>query len=62
MYIIQISQQSWLKGIWRGWLTSCNSPSGAMVYRNLSKAEKAVEYYSRFFPEFKFVVQPLSQR
>ncbi len=60
MYIIQVNQQSWLKGIWRGWLASCNYPSEALVYQTLSKAERAVNYYSKLFPSFKFTARPLS--
>lgn len=59
MYIIQVNQQSWLKGIWRGWLACCNSPSEALVYKTLSTAERAVNYYSQLFPSFKFAALPL---
>lgn len=59
MYVIQTDRKSWVKGIWRGWLITCNSPTQALIYGNFSRAEQAVEYYSKIAPGFEFVVEPL---
>lgn len=61
MFVIQADQQSWVRGIWRGWLATCNSPLNALIYRDLSKAKKAVEFYSQIAPESTFIVQALPQ-
>ena len=59
MYVIQTDQQSWVQGIWRGWLTTCSSPAGALIYQDLSKAEAAAEYYGKLAPDFKFFIRSL---
>ncbi|HEY9881173.1 MAG TPA: hypothetical protein V6D29_22135 [Leptolyngbyaceae cyanobacterium] len=59
MYIIQVDRTFWLKGIWRGWLAFCDAPSGALVYRTLSKAKSSLEYYNKVFPEVNFIIQSL---
>jgi hypothetical protein len=60
MYVIQVDQQSWLRGIWQGWLTTCHAPTGALIYRTLENAENAIDYYSAIAPASKFTVQSLS--
>jgi hypothetical protein len=62
MYVIQTDQQSWVQGIWRGWLTTCSSPAGALIYQDLSKAEAAAEYYGKLASNFKFFIRPLMQQ
>ncbi len=60
MYVIQLNQsnqQSWLRGVHQGWLTSCDTPSEALHYQTLSEAEKEAGYYSEMFPEVKLTVQ-----
>lgn len=62
MYVIQIDQsdqQSWLKGVYQGWLTSCDSPSEALHYQTLSEAENELGDYSEMFPAVKLTVKPL---
>jgi len=58
MYIIQVNEQNWLIGLWRGWLTLSLHPSGALVYRSLTAAEKAVSYYSKVAPGRDYAVTP----
>jgi hypothetical protein len=58
MYVIEMNQGRWLKGIWRGWLTLCGSRSGALIYQTLSKAEKARDFYKKLVPEARFTVRP----
>ncbi|XHX79251.1 MAG: hypothetical protein RBJ76_04770 [Stenomitos frigidus ULC029] len=57
MYIIQVNEQDWLVGLWRGWLTLSLHPSGALVYRSLVAAENAVSYYSEVAPGRDFAVK-----
>ncbi len=59
MYVIQVNEQDWLVGIWRGWLTLSLCPSNALVYRTLSAAESAVNYYSEVAPGREYTVQPI---
>lgn len=60
MYVIQVNEQDWLVGLWRGWLTLSLHPSGALVYRSLSAAEKAVSYYNEVAPGRDYAVKPAS--
>ncbi|MBD3886721.1 hypothetical protein IFO70_34265 [Phormidium tenue FACHB-886] len=65
MYVIQLNQpdqRSWLKGVYQGWLTSCNTPSEALHYQTLPEAEKEADYYSEMFPESKLTVQSLLEK
>jgi hypothetical protein len=57
MYVIQVNEQNWLVGLWRGWLTLSLQPSGALVYRSLTAAEKAVSYYSKVAPGRDYAVK-----
>ncbi|MBW4580183.1 MAG: hypothetical protein KME42_11485 [Tildeniella nuda ZEHNDER 1965/U140] len=59
MYVIQVNEQDWLVGIWRGWLTLSLTPSAALVYRSLTAAEKATSYYSEVAPGRDYTVQPI---
>lgn len=65
MYVIQLNQpdqRSWLKGVYQGWLTSCDTPSEALHYQTLSETEEAADYYSEMFPEAKLTIQSLSKK
>lgn len=59
MYVIQVNEQDWLVGIWRGWLALSLNPSGALVYRSLTAAEKAISYYSEVVPGRDYAVKPV---
>ena len=59
MYIIQVNGKDWLVGIWRGWLTLSLSPSRALIYRTLTSANRAIEFYSDVSPDRNFTVQSL---
>ena len=59
MYVIQVNEQDWLVGIWRGWLALSLSPSSALVYRSRTAAEKAVSYYSEVAPGRDYAVKPV---
>lgn len=59
MYVIQVNEQNWLVGIWRGWLTLSLSPSAALVYRSLTAAEYAMSYYDEVAPGREYTVQPV---
>lgn len=61
MYVIQVNEQDWLVGIWRGWLTLSLSPANALVYRSLAAAESATRYYSAVAPGRDFTIQPVFQ-
>ncbi|PSB25967.1 hypothetical protein [Stenomitos frigidus] len=58
MYVIQVNDQDWLVGIWRGWLTLSLSPSAALVYRSLAAAENAISYYNEVAPGRDYAVKP----
>ncbi|MBW4694519.1 MAG: hypothetical protein KME27_22455 [Lyngbya sp. HA4199-MV5] len=60
MYVIQVNEQDWLVGIWRGWLTLSLSPSNALVYRSRAAAETATRYYSEVAPGRDYTIQPVS--
>ncbi len=59
MYVIQVNEQDWLVGIWRGWLTLSLNSANAMVYRSLTAAEKARQYYSEVAPGRNYTIQPV---
>ena len=59
MYVIQVNEQDWLVGIWRGWLTLSLSPSFALIYRSLAAAENAIGYYTEVAPGRNYTVQPV---
>ena len=60
MYVIQVNEQDWLVGIWRGWLTLSLNPSTALIYRSRAAAENAIRYYNEVTPERDYTVQPVS--
>ena len=57
MYVIQVNEQDWLVGIWRGWLTLSLNPSTALIYRSRAAAENALRYYAEVAPERNYTVQ-----
>ncbi|MBW4474935.1 MAG: hypothetical protein KME45_31835 [Stenomitos rutilans HA7619-LM2] len=59
MYVIQVNEQDWLVGIWRGWLTLSLSPSNALVYRSLAAAESATHYYNEVAPGRDYTIHPV---
>jgi hypothetical protein len=59
MYVIRVNEHHWLVGIWRGWLTLTMSPSGALVYRSLASANRAVGFYSDVAPGREYTIQPV---
>ncbi|XGV96094.1 MAG: hypothetical protein ACAF41_25570 [Leptolyngbya sp. BL-A-14] len=59
MYVIQVNEQDWLVGIWRGWLTLSLSPANALVYRSRAAAETARHYYSKVAPGRDYTIQPI---
>lgn len=59
MYIIQVNEQNWLVGFWKGWLMLSLHPSGALIYQSLPAAEKAVIYYSKVAPGRDYAVKPV---
>ena len=59
MYVIQVNEQAWLVGLWRGWLTLSLSPSGALIYRSLAAAENAISYYTEVAPGRDYSVKPV---
>jgi hypothetical protein len=57
MYVIQVNEQDWLVGLWRGWLTLSLNPSTALIYGSLAAAEKALRYYTEVAPGRDYTVQ-----
>jgi len=59
MYIIQVDENYWLVGIWRGWLLFTFCPSRALVYKTFSGALKAIDYYRQIDPDKHYTIQTI---
>lgn len=59
MYVIQVNEQDWLVGIWRGWLTLSLHRSNALIYRSRITAEAATHYYREVAPGRDYTIQPV---